>query len=85
MTPRGTVLVYDNGAERSIPPQENMPEEERYSQAIEYRIDESAGTVETIWSYDTDQEHFMSPFVCDADHLPKTGNILITDGGRIWS
>ena len=25
----------------------------------------------------------MSPFISDADYLPETGNILITDGGRI--
>ena len=25
----------------------------------------------------------MSPFISDADHLPDTGNVLITDGGRI--
>lgn len=83
MTPSGNLLLYDNGAERAIPPQEPMPEEERYSRAVEYRIDETTGTVEEVWSYDLDQEHFMSPFVCDADYLPETGNILITDGGRI--
>jgi hypothetical protein len=38
--------------------------------------------VEEIWSYGPDQEHFVSPFISDADHLPETGNVLIADGGR---
>ena len=40
-------------------------------------------TVEEVWSYGPEQEWFMSPFISDADHLPETGNVLITDGGRI--
>ena len=82
MTPRGTVLLYDNGGARRIPPQEPQPEEERFSRAVEYRVDEEAGTVEEIWSYGPEQERFVSPFISDADHLPETGNVLITDGGR---
>ena len=81
-TPDGTWLIFDNGAERAIPPDPEMPLEERYSRVVEYKIDEAAGTVEQVWEYGPEQEWFMSPFISDADHLPKTGNILITDGGR---
>lgn len=82
MTPRGTILLFDNGGSRNVPPQPPMPPEERYSRAVEYRVDAESGTVEEIWSYGPDQEHFVSPFISDADHLPETGNVLIADGGR---
>jgi arylsulfate sulfotransferase len=81
-TPRGTLLLYDNGGARSIPPQEPQPVEERFSRAVEYLVDEEAGTVEEVWSYGPEQERFVSPFISDADHLPETNNVLITDGGR---
>ncbi len=83
LTPRGTLLLFDNGAERAIPPNEEMPPDERYSRAVEYRIDEAAGTVEEVWTYGPEQERFISPFISDADHLPETGNVLVTDGGRM--
>ena len=82
LTPRGTYLLFDNGGERSIPPDPGMPPEEAYSRAVEYRVDEAAGTVEEVWSYGPEQEKFISPFISDADHLPETGNILVTDGGK---
>ncbi|HUP25087.1 MAG TPA: aryl-sulfate sulfotransferase [Thermoanaerobaculia bacterium] len=82
-TPRGTWLLYDNGGSRSFPPDEGLAADARYSRAIEYRVDEAARTVEEVWSWGPDQEWFMSPFISDADHLPETGNVLITDGGRI--
>jgi len=82
MTPRGTLLVFDNGGSRRIPPQEEQPVKERFSRAVEYRVNEEAGTVEEVWSYGPEQERFVSPFISDADHLPETGNVLITDGGR---
>jgi arylsulfate sulfotransferase len=81
-TPRGTWLFYDNGGSRFVPPNAPQPIEERYSRAVEVRIDEEARTVEEVWSYGPQQERFISPFISDADHLPETGNVLITDGGR---
>jgi len=83
LTPRGTLLLFDNGGERAIPPNPGMPPETRYSRAVEYRVDDAGGSVEEVWSYGPAQERFISPFISDADHLPETGNVLITDGGRI--
>ncbi|WP_297795713.1 aryl-sulfate sulfotransferase [uncultured Eudoraea sp.] len=82
MTPQGTILMYDNGGARFIPPNPPMPDEERFSRALELRVDEAAGTVEEIWSYGPEKERFISPFISDADYMPTTGNVLITDGGR---
>ncbi|HVS12632.1 MAG TPA: aryl-sulfate sulfotransferase [Thermoanaerobaculia bacterium] len=83
LTPRGTYLLYDNGGGRAIPPNPPMPPDERYSRAVEYRVDEEARTVEEVWSYGPEHERFISPYISDADHLPETGNVLITDGGRM--
>ena len=81
-TQRGTWLVFDNGSERAIPPEPEMPPEDRYSRVVEFRIDDEARTVEQVWVYGPEQEWFLSPFISDADDLPETGNVLVTDGGR---
>jgi hypothetical protein len=83
MTPRGTLLMYDNGASRSMPGQEGgLTPDKMYSRAVEYRINDAEGTVEEVWTYGPEQEQFSSVFICDADYMPETGNVLITDGGR---
>lgn len=82
LTAKGDILIYDNGGGRYIPPQTPMNPDERFSRAVEYRVDEENMTVEEIWNYGPGQERFVSPFISDADELPQTGNILITDGGR---
>lgn len=40
--------------------------------------------VAQVWVYGgLGDERFYSAFICDADWLPNTGNVLITDGGRV--
>ncbi|HUF71919.1 MAG TPA: aryl-sulfate sulfotransferase [Gammaproteobacteria bacterium] len=82
--PSGNLLVYDNGSwGRAYPPNEGAPIEERYSQAVEYAIDEENMTVRQIWSYGGfGTDHFYSAFAGEADRLPQTGNILLTNGGQ---
>lgn len=84
-TPHGTLLMYDNGNLRAIPPARPMSARDSYSRAVEYRIDEEAMTVTQVWSYGSPsgEDQFFSPFLCDADWLPQTGNILITDGAHV--
>ena len=83
LTPTGTVLVFDNGGHRSPPFAPNTPMEERYSRAVEFRIDEEAMTTEELWSYGSlDTDHFFSSFLCDVDLQPTTGNVIVTDGAR---
>ena len=84
MTPNGTLILFDNGTYRASPPDEKMKTEDAYSRAVEYRINEETMEVEEVWSYGgPNGERFFSPFICDVDWLPRTGNILVTDGGRI--
>lgn len=84
LTPDGTLLIYDNGTHRAFPPDPKIAPPEAYSRAVEYRIDEANRTVEEIWSYGgPGEEWFFSGYVSEADRLPRTGNVLITNGGRV--
>jgi len=84
ITPDGSLMVFDNGNFRAIPPATPVPHADNYSRAVEYAIDDSAMTVRQVWSYGgPGSEIFYAPFLGDADRLPQTGNVLITDGGRI--
>ena len=60
-----------------------MPLEERYSRIVEFAVDEEAMNVEQVWTYaGSTDESFYSGYLSDADWLPITGNILVTDGAR---
>lgn len=77
------LLLFDNGNYRASPLTDEEPTDERswWSRAVEYRIDEAAGTVEEVWSYDeTSTGRLYSSLLGDADHLEQTGNVLITYG-----
>ena len=85
ITPTGTLLLYDNGSYgRAFPGTARQPMAERYSRAVEFEIDETAGRVRQIWSYGgPGSEHFYSEFVSEADRLPLTGNTLLDSGGQM--
>lgn len=84
VTPRGTILLFDNGTNRDGPAENAAPAPQKYSRAVEYAIDEEAMEVRQVWEYRGDAgEPFYSSFVGDADWLPMTGNVLITAGGII--
>ena len=84
MTPGGTLLLFDNGNYRHWPPGEKQKAQDSYSRVVEYAIDAKARTVREVWKYGgPGDEIFFSPFISEADLLPRTGNVLVTDGGRI--
>ncbi len=84
ITPRGTLLMYDNGNYRARPFDRATLAPQNRSRVVEFAVDEQAMTVRQIYEYDGGEvERFYCPFYCEADWLPKTGNILITDGGHI--
>ncbi len=73
------ILLYDNGNHRSY--ENPLPPEENFSRAVEYRIDEDAGTVRQLWEYGRERgAELFTPFIGDADYL-SNGNRLITFGG----
>ncbi len=83
-TPQGTLLVFDNGNHRTVPPGKKMPPTAAYSRAVEFEIDEANGTATQVWAYGgPGPDRFYAPFLGDANWLPATGHVLITIGGRI--
>jgi hypothetical protein len=94
----GDLILFDNGNYRAIPPNPPMPEEEWYSRAVEFRIDEEDRSVREVWEYSGRVPVAPGPaprrglgpspllwnswFLGDADPLPATGNVLVTDGGK---
>ena len=83
VTPDGSILLFDNGNNRALPFDEPMAAEDSYSRAVEFEVDEEAMTVRQAWAYPgPGAERFYSSFLSDADRLPQTGNVLITDGAR---
>lgn len=84
ITPRGTLMLYDNGNYRARPFDRATMAPENRSRILELEIDEDAKTFRTVFEYDGGEEdRFYCPFYCEADWLPKTKNILVTDGGHV--
>jgi arylsulfate sulfotransferase len=84
LTSRGTILMFDNGNYRAIPPAPATEADQNFSRVLELRVDENNMTVSQVWEYrGPDREPFYSPFYGEADELPRTRNILVTDGGHI--
>ncbi len=70
----GNILLFDNGFRRQF----NTGE--KYSRAVEYKIDETNKTVQQVWEYgETRAERLFSSIISDVDELPS-GNILVTPG-----
>ena len=83
VTPDGTLLLFDNGNHRATPFDEPLPAESAFSRAVEFDVDDAAMTVRQRWAHaGAGAARFHSSFLSDADWLPETGNILITDGAR---
>jgi hypothetical protein len=85
MSLAGNPLIFDNGNWRAVPPAPGAALDMSFSRAVEYLIDPIAMTTRQAWKYgarlQTDPDHFFSRFICDADQLPVTGNVLVTNGG----
>ena len=77
-------LAYDPADDnRAMPFDPPLPAEASYSRAVEFEVDAAAMRVRQRWAYPrSEAERFYSSFLGDADWLPETGNVLITDGGR---
>ncbi len=84
VTPKGTVIMFDNGTYRARPFDMKRAAEDNFSRAVEYEINEETMEFAQVWSYGgPEDEIFFSPILGETDWLPETENILITDGARI--
>lgn len=71
----GNILVFDNGSSR------NYNNDNNYSRAVEFKIDDENKTLQQVWEYGKDRgAKLFSRIVSDVDYLPNTNNILMTSG-----
>ena len=74
----GNLFVFDNGDSR------NFNFNQKYSRAVEYKIDETNNTVQQVWQYGKERGlETYSRIVSDVDHLPAFNNILMSPGSRV--
>ena len=79
LTPRGTLMLYDNGNFRASPPNAVSTDPNNFSRAVEYRINEQTMEVSQEWEYGsaTLGEWLFTGYMGNAEPQPKTGNVLI--------
>ncbi len=73
--PTGNVLVFDNGNNRTTPPE--LPAGPTTSRAAEYAVDIAAGTTELVWQW---EDGSFSGSLGNVQLLPATGNVLVVYG-----
>jgi len=82
ITPNGTILLFDNGNFRASPFDEKLTDDENFSRAVEYSINEETMEITKVWEYGQFEDEILyAGFVGDADFLAETENVLITFGG----
>ena len=76
------IILFDNNRFIMRGPEE---EGEKYSRAVQYRINEADMTIEEIWSYGEERgEDSFSDIVSNANYYEETDNVLI-DFGRTYN
>ncbi|GGH77551.1 arylsulfate sulfotransferase [Pullulanibacillus pueri] len=72
------ILMFDNN---NVITRGNKSVSQKFSQGVQYRIDEKNMTVKQVWDFGKSRgTDFFSTIVGDDDFLPKTGDRLITSG-----
>lgn len=73
--PNGHLMLFDNGDMR------NYSGSERYSRAVEYKIDEENRTIQQVWSYGKERgEETYSRIVSKVSYHPAENHVLFTPG-----
>jgi hypothetical protein len=81
LTPQGTLLLYDDGNCRAEPFEPPVPNQDNYSRAAEFSIDETNMEVSQVWEFTgTNEDRLFTGAVGNAAWLPQTGNVLVTFG-----
>ncbi len=83
ITRRGTLVMFDNGNYRVVPPTAPGPTSSFYSRAVEFDIDPVAMTIEQTWVYGGPGQLFYSGFLGGAKPQWRTLNTLVTDGAKV--
>ena len=82
LTPQGTLLVFNDNPYQASPYDTQVADQNNYSSAVEYRIDETNMTVSEVWNsaWQTNQDRLYAPIVGRVQWLPATRNIFVTYG-----
>ena len=84
LTPRGTLMVFNNGLYKTRPFDQPADESGAVSGALEYSFDAKARTAKLVWSSDAKGPEAINTFAMgDAALLPKTGNVMVVYGGGV--
>jgi hypothetical protein len=84
LTPRGTLMVFNNGLYKTRPFAAPAPESDWVSGALEYAIDPATRTAKLVWSSDAKGPDALNTFAMgDAARLPATGNVLVVYGSGL--
>jgi arylsulfate sulfotransferase len=85
ITPQGTLLVYDDGNFRASPFDSNTTDQNNYTRAVEYDINEDTMEVRQVWEYGSNiTKQLYTSRVGNADWLTNSGNVLVTFGNVDW-
>ena len=78
----GRIMCFDNGNFRAPAFEKPLSDEENFSRAVEFEIDEAAMRVRQIWEYgERSGELIFACYQGGAMRLPTTGNTFMTFGG----
>ncbi|HVU08793.1 MAG TPA: aryl-sulfate sulfotransferase [Verrucomicrobiae bacterium] len=82
VTPQGTVLLFNDNPYQASPFDTQVADQNNYSSAVEYSIDETNMTVSEVWNsaWQTNQDRLYAPIVGRAQWLPQTRNVFVTYG-----
>ena len=84
LTPRGTILLFDNGNYQARPFKETVPPAQTLSKAAEYKIDEETLTASEVWSSELpDEQNIISTAMGDVDWLEDKNNVLVSYGALL--
>jgi arylsulfate sulfotransferase len=84
LTPQGTLLFFDDGNCRAEPFDTPLPDQDNYSRAAEFSVDETNMTVSQVWEFTGTNspggysDRLYCGLVGNASWLPQTGNVLVT-------
>lgn len=79
LTPQGTLLVYNDNNYSASPFDPPVLDQDNYSSAVEYSINETNMEVSEVWnsSWQPDQDRLFTPYAGNVQWLPKTRNVLV--------
>jgi arylsulfate sulfotransferase len=86
LTPQGTLLLYNDNNYQASPFDPPVANQNNYSSAVEYSIDETNMTVSEVWNsaWQTNQDRLFAGALGKAQWLPQTRDVLVTHGYVIY-